>query len=102
QRYDDNIAYMDKQVGAILAELERLGLREKTLVVFSGDNGTASMYPSTVHGRMLSGHKGTMLEGGSRQPFFASWPSVIPAGKKSQDIISFADLLPTFVELAGG
>jgi arylsulfatase A len=51
---------------------------------------------------MLSGHKGTMLEGGSREPFFASWPGVIPAGKVSQDIISFADLLPTFVELAGG
>jgi arylsulfatase A len=101
-RYEENIAYMDKQVGAIVAELERLGLREKTLLIFTGDNGTASMYPSTVRGRMLSGHKGTMLEGGSREPFFASWPGVIPAGKVSQDIISFADLLPTFVELAGG
>src|SRR5204862_4689101 len=58
ERYDDNIAYMDKQVGAIVAELERLGLREKTLVIFTGDNGTAMMYPSTVAGRMLSGHKG--------------------------------------------
>ncbi len=102
ERYDDNIAYMDKQVGAIVAELERLGLREKTLVIFTGDNGTASMYPSTIGGRMLSGHKGTMLEGGSREPFFASWPGVTPAGKTSKDIISFADMLPTFVELAGG
>lgn len=102
ERYDDNIAYMDKQVGAIVAEIERLGLREKTLIIFTGDNGTASMYPSTIGGRMLSGHKGTMLEGGSREPFFASWPGVTPAGKTSKDIISFADMLPTFVELAGG
>jgi arylsulfatase A len=102
QRYDDNIAYMDKQVGAIVAELDALGLREKTLVIFTGDNGTSRLYPSTVRGRMLSGHKGTMLEGGAREPFFASWPGVIPAGKVSSDIISFADMLPTFVDLAGG
>ncbi len=102
ERYDDNIAYMDKKVGEIVAEIERLGLREKTLIIFTGDNGTARMYPSTVRGRMLSGHKGTMLEGGSREPFFASWPGVTPAGKVCPDIISFADVLPTCVELAGG
>ena len=102
ERYDDNIAYMDKKVGEIVAELVRLGLREKTLVIFTGDNGTARMYPSTVRGRMLSGHKGTMLEGGAREPFFANWPGVTPVGKVSQDIISFADVLPTCVELAGG
>lgn len=99
--YDDNIAYMDKQVGEIVATLEKLGLREKTLIVFSGDNGTARGYPSTVHGRMLNGFKGTMLEGGSRVPYIANWPSVTPAGKVSQDIVSFADQLPTFAELGG-
>lgn len=102
ERYEDNIAYMDKQVGALVAELERLGLREKTLVLFTGDNGTAAMYPSTVRGRMINGHKGQMLEGGSREPFVASWPGVTPAGAVSKDIISFADMLPTFVELGGG
>src|SRR5581483_4318804 len=56
--YDDNIAYMDKQVGEIVATLDKLGLRQKTLLIFSGDNGTARGYPSTVHGRMLSGFKG--------------------------------------------
>lgn len=99
--YDDNIAYMDKQVGEIVAAIEKLGLRGKTLVVFSGDNGTARGYPSPVHGRMLDGFKGTMLEGGSRVPYIASWPGVTPAGKVSQDIVSFADQLPTFAELGG-
>jgi arylsulfatase A len=97
--YDDNIAYMDKQVGEIVAAIEKLGLREKTLIVFSGDNGTARGYPSTVHGRMLNGFKGTMLEGGSRVPYIANWPGVTPSGKVSQDIVSFADQLPTFAEL---
>ncbi len=100
-RYDDNIAYMDKQVGALIAELEKLGLREKTLVIFSGDNGTALTFPSQVKGRMINGKKASMLEGGSRVPFIANWPGVTPAGKVSKDIVSFADPHATFLELAG-
>ena len=99
--YEDNLSYMDKQVGAIVAEVEKLGLREKTLIVFSGDNGTALSYPSTIGGRMINGKKASMLEGGSRVPYIASWPGVTPAGKVSQDIVSFADLLPTFAALGG-
>jgi arylsulfatase A len=99
--YNDNIAYMDKQVGAIVAELERLGLREKTLVIFTGDNGTALTFPSPIGGRLINGKKGSMLEGGSRVPFIASWPGVTPAGRVCQDIISFADPHATFLELAG-
>jgi arylsulfatase A len=99
--YEDNIAYMDKQVGEVVAALEKLGLRNKTLVLFSGDNGTARGYPSTVHGRMLNGFKGTMLEGGSRVPYIANWPGVTPSGTVSKDIVSFADQLPTFAELGG-
>jgi len=101
ERYDDNIAYMDKQVGAIVAELERLGLREKTLIMFSGDNGTALTFPSPIHARMINGKKGTMLEGGSRVPLIANWPGVTPSGKINNDIINFTDMHATFLELAG-
>ena len=100
-RYQDNIAYMDKQVGEIVAELEKLGIRDKTLVMFSGDNGTAVGYPSSFRGRMINGAKASMLEGGSRVPLIASWPGVTPAGKVCNDIVSFADMLTTFAELAG-
>jgi arylsulfatase A len=99
--YEDNIRYMDKQVGGIVAEIEKLGLREKTLIIFSADNGTALNYPSTIGGRMINGKKASMLEGGSRVPYIASWPGVTPAGKVSQDIVSIADQLPTFAELGG-
>ena len=99
--YDDNIRYMDKQVGALVAELDKLELRQNTLIVFSGDNGTAAGYPAPVHGRMINGWKGSMLEGGSRVPFIASWPAVTPAGKLLDDIVSFADPYATFAELAG-
>lgn len=99
--YADNIAYMDKQVGAVVAELEKLGLREKTLVIFSADNGTALRYPAPIGGRMINGKKASLLEGGSRVPFIASWPGTTPAGKVSLDIVSFADPHATFLELAG-
>lgn len=99
--YDDNIKYMDKQVGALVDELEKLGLRQNTLIIFSGDNGTAAGYPSSVQGRMINGWKGSMLEGGSRVPFIASWPAVTPAGKVLDDIVSFADPYATFAEIAG-
>jgi arylsulfatase A len=99
--YADNIAYMDKQVGEIVAEVENLGLREKTLILFSGDNGTALNYPSTIGGRMINGKKASMLEGGPRVPFITSWPGTTPAGKVSKDIINFTDMLATFTELGG-
>jgi arylsulfatase A len=99
--YDDNICYMDKQLGALMAELERLGLRQNTLVIFSGDNGTAAGYPSPVHGRTINGCKGSMLEGGARVPLIASWPAATPKGKTCEDIVSFADPYATFAELAG-
>jgi arylsulfatase A len=97
--YNDNIAYMDKQVGEIVAEVEKLGLLEKTLIIFSGDNGTALTYPATIGGRMINGKKASMLEGGSRVPFIASWPGSTPAGKVSKDIVNFTDMLATFAEL---
>lgn len=99
--YEDNIRYMDKQVGAIVKLLEDLNLRKNTLVIFAGDNGTALTYPSPIGGRMINGKKASMLEGGSRIPFIASWPGVTPVGKVSPDIISFADPHATFAELAG-
>jgi len=61
---------MDKLVGKLMAKLDRLHLPEKTLVMFTGDNGTArfGVIAATVNGRRISGMKATMLKGGSRVP----------------------------------
>lgn len=98
--YNDNVAYLDKQVGALVAELDRLKLRENTLIVFSGDNGTAGQ-SGTINGRQINGHKGTMLEGGARVPLIANWKGVAPAGRVLKDLVDFSDLLPTFAEVTG-
>ncbi|MEO5803861.1 MAG: sulfatase-like hydrolase/transferase [Verrucomicrobiota bacterium] len=101
--YSDNIAYMDKLVGKLVDELDRLKLRENTLLIFVGDNGTAkgAFERSPVNGKMISGHKGQMLEGGSLVPMIANWPGTTPSGKVSQELMDFSDYLPTFAELAG-
>jgi arylsulfatase A len=94
---------MDKLVGKLVAELERLKLRENTLLVFFGDNGTANGRAdrATIGGRRLSGAKGSMLEGGSLEPLIINWPGTTPAGKTSADLIDSTDFFPTFAELAG-
>jgi arylsulfatase A len=101
--YEDNTAYMDKLVGKLIQTLEDLKLRENTLIIFMGDNGTANQYAfrSTIGGKVLSGKKGTMLECGSLVPTIANWPGVIEANKVSNVLIDSSDLLPTFADLAG-
>jgi len=103
QLYADNIAYMDKLVGKLVAELDRLHLRERTLVVFTGDNGTArfGVEAATVTGKPISGMKATMLEGGSRVPLVVNWPGTTPAGRVNRDLIDFSDFFATFAEVGG-
>jgi arylsulfatase A len=100
--FSDNVAYMDKLVGRLMAELDRQGLREKTLVIFTGDNGTyGNEAPrSTIGGRELCGAKGMLLEGGSRVPLVASWPGHIPAGAVCNDLTGLVDFLPTLADVA--
>ena len=101
--FSDNVAYMDKLVGRLMAELDRQGLREQTLVIFTGDNGTyGNEAPrSTIGGRELCGAKGMLLEGGSRVPLVASWPGHIPAGRVCDDLTGLVDFLPTLAAVAG-
>ncbi len=101
--FTDNIAYMDKLVGKLLAELDRLKLRDNTLVFFVGDNGVSpgEAERSTIGGKRLSGHKGTLLEGGSLVPAILSWPGKIPAGGTTAGLVDFTDFFPTIAEVAG-
>lgn len=101
--YADNMAYMDKLVGQLVAELDHLKLREKTLIVFLGDNGTGGNFSdrATVNGRRLSGAKGDMLEGGALVPMIVNWPGKTPVAKICTDMVDSTDFFPTFAEFAG-
>jgi arylsulfatase A-like enzyme len=88
--YDAN-ARMDREIGRMLAELERRKLREKTIVVFLSDDGAP--FPR---------EKGTLYDGGTRSPLIFSWPSVIRPGTiYEKGMVSLVDLAPTLIELAG-
>ena len=109
--YVDNLKYLDKTVGKMVKALDELGLREKTVILFSSDNGTAVPGYQPQHnpdgivgkigGKAVNGHKGQVLEGGSRVPLIANWKGVLKPGEKRSDLIDFTDLLPTFADLAG-
>jgi arylsulfatase A len=102
--YQDNVAYMDKLVGKLIAELDRLKLRENTLIVFAGDNGTAVKWYErcTINGgKALSGHKATMLECGALVPCIAAWPTRIPGKRVTDGLINICDFYPTLADVAG-
>ena len=101
--YTDNINYMDKLVGKLVKALDSLKMRENTLIVFMGDNGTAAegAARATVNGKKLSGKKGDMLECGSLVPWIVNWKSGIKPGKVINDLVDATDWMPTFAALTG-
>src|SRR5262249_23753229 len=58
-------------------------------------------FTTPIEGRTINGHKGQMLEGGSRVPLIANWKGVTPKGLVLKDLIDFSDMYPTFAEVAG-
>ncbi|GAF04380.1 sulfatase [Saccharicrinis fermentans] len=91
---------LDRACGQILDKLKELGLEKNTLVVFANDNGGPD--GSLTCNYPLSGCKSNHLEGGIRVPFLMKLPEVIKPGSRFDDPVSLLDLLPTFVNVAGG
>ncbi|HUT28893.1 MAG TPA: sulfatase [Sedimentisphaerales bacterium] len=98
-RYGDAVEEIDSSSGRILKTLKELNLDNRTLVVFTSDNGASDRYGGS--NSPLRGHKGTTWEGGMREPAIIRWPGRIPAGKTCDEITITMDLLPTFAHLAG-
>jgi arylsulfatase A len=101
KHFADMVAYMDKLVGKLIARLDEQGLRRKTLVLFVGDNGTGGGIVSQMGNRSVAGGKGTMKVNGMHVPLLASWPTVVPTGKVSADLVDSTDFLPTICEAGG-
>ena len=100
--YGDVIEEIDWSVGQLLAAVERAGLDEQTLVIFTSDNGPWLSYGNHAGspGPFREG-KGTSFEGGVRVPFVARWPGRIPRGATASQPAMTIDLLPTLAALAG-
>ena len=100
-RFGAMMAYVDKMVGRVTAQLDSLKLSEKTLVIFTGDNGTHPSLRSVLKGREIKGDKGRPTDAGTHVPLIARWKGHIPAGKVNQDLIDFTDFLPTLSDISG-
>ena len=114
--YKRMVENMDERVGRLVDAVDELGIRERTLFLITADNGTPKSYYYTAQGsEMLKqpieftwngtrtrGGKGELTDAGTRVPLVANWPGTLAPGQVVDDLVDFADWLPTFVELAGG
>ncbi|MEP0842556.1 MAG: sulfatase-like hydrolase/transferase [Phycisphaerae bacterium] len=101
EHFADMVAYMDKLIGRLLATLDEQGLRERTLVLFLGDNGTGRGTRSAMGARTVIGGKGTTTIAGMHVPLIVRWPGTVPAGRVCTDLVDSTDFLPTLCEAAG-
>lgn len=101
QHFGEMVAYMDKLVGKLTAKLDELGIREETIIIFLGDNGTGAGTVSQFRGKPFVGGKGTTTARGMHVPLIVNWPGHVPAGEANDDLISSVDFLPTLCAAAG-
>lgn len=101
QHFAEMVAYLDKLTGKLTQKLDELKLRENTLILLVGDNGTAVGVRSKLGERTVDGGKGSLTEAGMHVPLIANWPGKLAAGKVSQDLVDTTDFLPTICEATG-
>jgi arylsulfatase A-like enzyme len=105
RNYAAMITRLDRDVGRILDLIGELGLDQRTLVIFTSDNGSYQGSPIPIEffdsNGPLRGGKRDVYEGGIRIPFIARWAGEIPAGRVSDHVLAFWDVMPTLAEVAG-
>src|SRR5688572_24878625 len=105
--YAAMVTRLDREIGKLLAMVDEFGLREKTIVIFSSDNGplwdrfggTDTDFFNSAGG--LRGRKGNYYEGGFRVPCIVRWTGKIGRGTTNERVVGAEDWLPTFLELIG-
>ena len=102
KKYAAMVHRLDETVGRLVDLIEELDLARETLIIFTSDNGGHEEVGADFDtSGPLRGYKRHLTEGGLRVPFIARWPGTVPAGRVSDEIVAFQDMLPTLAELAG-
>ena len=105
QNFEDMVAYMDKLVGRIVDKLDAAGVRNDTLILFTGDNGSPGGAKggivSELNGRMIDGGKGLTTDAGTRVALVANMPGTVPPGKVTDNLVDFSDMMPTISGMTG-
>lgn len=97
----DMLAEMDSNVGQMLDAVDKLGIANNTLVVFTSDNGSEYIQPWGGWSGPWRGAYFTALEGGIRVPFLVRWPGKVPAGRVSNEIVHGVDMFATLAKFGG-
>jgi arylsulfatase len=98
----DALAQMDAYVGELLDTIQTLGVQDNTIVIFTSDNGPEMLEPWNGWSGPWRGTYFTGLEGSLRVPFIVRWPSKIPSGRVSNEIVHEMDLFTTIAAIVGG
>jgi len=101
EHFADMVMYMDKLIGKLVARLDSLGIRDNTLLIFVGDNGTGRGTRSMMGDRLVIGGKGSTTDAGMHVPLIASWPGKVTHGVVCADLVDSTDFLPTLLDAAG-
>lgn len=101
KHFADMVAYTDKLVGRVVNKVDELGIRDDTLIIFLGDNGTGLGTKSRFKGAEFVGGKSLTNARGMHVPLIANWPGHTPAGATNDDLIDSTDFLPTLCDAAG-
>lgn len=100
--FKDMVEYTDLLVGRVVDHLESLGLRDDTLVIFVGDNGTNTAITSRlIDGSYIQGAKGSTTDGATHVPFIVSQPGTVVAGMVAETLVDVSDVYPTLLAAAG-
>ncbi len=99
--FADMVHYMDKIVGRLDEKLTELGIRDNTIIIFIGDNGTDQPIISNVGADKVSGGKGRSTNAGTHVPLVVQWPDIVKSGFSTDHLVDFSDFFPTICEAAG-
>ena len=98
--FKDMVNYMDYSIGRIIKKIDKLGLRQNTIILFTGDNGTDKPVVSMMDNISVLGGKGQTIDYGTHVPLIVNWKGTVRSNSKSESLIDFSDFFPTICDLA--
>ncbi len=101
EQYAAMLAYQDTLIGKLVAKLDTLKIRDNTLIIFLGDNGTPKYVSYPFQGETRKGGKGSLTDGGTHVPMIVNWPARLKPGQVSDALVDFSDFLPTLAAACG-
>ena len=87
-------------IGKIVSKLESLNLKDETLIIYAGDNGTTRGIVSMMGDKKIIGGKGLTSDTGTHVPLICNWPKIVPEGTVIDDLVDASDFLPTMLEIS--